>query len=233
MSHAPSDHDTNELLELLYGELDDARRATVERHVSGCQRCADELERLRVTANELDVWESPGASPAESAAVAAFALAEVRRDARRSPWWPLLAAAAGVALLFALGARVDVDGGRIELSLRVPWIDATPAAPATAPLDEDALRRLTDERIATLATELRADQLELARDVSLRESEERRRLVLALDRARTQHRRAVSDALDRLARGADRQTRRTHEALLEVASAVAVQLPTEANEVNR
>jgi anti-sigma factor RsiW len=91
----------DDLIDVLYGEADDATRRRFSEHAAGCVACRDELPALRGLRRDLQAWALP--------------LALVPRPARlrlAAPGWPGVAAAA--ALLLALGAGLSLSGAEVR-----------------------------------------------------------------------------------------------------------------------
>jgi anti-sigma factor RsiW len=76
-------HYGEELQDLLDGRLDSARRAEVEAHVAGCERCRRELEALRWVKTQVPAHISQVETPADVSARVRAALSEPPR----SVWW--------------------------------------------------------------------------------------------------------------------------------------------------
>ncbi|MHB9024935.1 MAG: zf-HC2 domain-containing protein [Armatimonadota bacterium] len=70
------------------GELDARRQALVREHLAACPACRCEFDRLRQTACALRAWETPAVDPGLSSALMERLAA---REARRLPWWHILA----------------------------------------------------------------------------------------------------------------------------------------------
>lgn len=124
------------LLDLAYGELGSAERMEVERHVSGCAGCTEELAaiaRTRAAARLLpDPAPTGGREELLRAARKAVARSGPSARPRRSRPAAWMAAAAVVLAVGAVTLRVLDAGPRRETDAeRV--VTVAPAAPATAP----------------------------------------------------------------------------------------------------
>jgi len=87
------------MMDLLYGEADEAARRAVEAHHGACAACAEEYAALRGLRRQLSAWTLPAAAP------------RLPLAPRRA--WPGLAAAA--AVLLAVGALAGAAAAGAEL----------------------------------------------------------------------------------------------------------------------
>lgn len=120
------------LIGYLYGECDAAERAEIDRHVTGCETCREEIAGLNATRQDLLAWEVP-----EHVSVwKPFA------PARQRPWWrevPAWAFAAAAGVMFLIG----VSGGVVAQSMLLrPVATTAEVVPAPAPaVTKDAVSR--------------------------------------------------------------------------------------------
>ena len=138
MSHLDPDHD---LLPFAFGELDDAGRERVARHLRECADCERELAALRALAGALPRALEP---PAESVVAARRRLD--RRLAQGAP-----------APVLRLGERLWVASAALAaavllLMLLRPYVDLSPPAlPASLQeLDRHAISRFIQDRLPRL-----------------------------------------------------------------------------------
>jgi anti-sigma-K factor RskA len=118
------DHDTQaeNVGAYLLGALSDVEREAFERHLSSCDRCRDEVERLRPAAEVLPRSVPPVAPPPS---LKASLMEIVEREARERsggraparrfrllPAWPARAWAAAAAVL-AVGVAIGIGIGRL------------------------------------------------------------------------------------------------------------------------
>ncbi len=216
----------DELAALLYGELEGDSSAQVERHLESCDACRGVLEGFARTKHALDAWSPPASGDAGDAWREAR---EVARGARRRSLVAhrkrsvLLGLAASLLVflgLSALGAELDWRAGRVTLSFELPWISSESELADAGDWTQE-MRRIAraaaDERLAAWD----ASQGGRLADWSLREAEERSRLVHAIDRARELDRESFANVLSSFQRGAAQEIRFTREAVTELASFVA------------
>jgi hypothetical protein len=141
-------HEAPRLLQLLEGTLDPVARREVERHVTSCEQCAEELRLLSAgfaAARSLAAASRPPAS----LGTRLHAALHRRRLRRRA----LAAAAVGAWLLssfaaYRLGAR-SMDDRAIDAAATYALFFIEPDWPPAAPLDRDGY--------AEHANQLRAD----------------------------------------------------------------------------
>jgi anti-sigma factor RsiW len=114
------------LIDYLYDEGDATEREVLSAHIASCLRCAEEVQAMQATREELRAWTPPDAVLGFQV-VAAPTSATVLRPAR---WWqqpmPAWAQVAAAVMLFSAGAALG--------ALRTTGApDAPPAVAATAP----------------------------------------------------------------------------------------------------
>jgi anti-sigma factor RsiW len=159
-------HPTNdELLDLVYDELDPARAQAVNAHVRTCGDCRAQLATWRGVRSELGRWELP--EPRRRVVVSTTA-------ASRTSWLRrTVRSAAAAVLLLAAGyglARFNAP---------------KPAAPVAA-IDTTALRaQLSRDVRNELARELRTQQLQFAADVITRQQDFQQAVATALTELET------------------------------------------------
>src|SRR5262249_51263565 len=90
----------DEMMDVLYGEADEATRRRVDEHHALCAECRDEMAALRSVRRELSKWSGP----------------EKRTTRLPRPGFRLPHLAAAAALLVAAGAALGLSGS--ELSYR-------------------------------------------------------------------------------------------------------------------
>lgn len=174
--------------------------------------------RLAALKGTLDAWEDP-ADPDDPCEVAARALREAPRPrVARAAWVPVVAGLTAATLLFtllvAMGARVEREGDRLALSLRLPWSagDAPQVAlPQPRLATEEQLFRIGQglaKQQAALEEQLREQQLDLAR---------------AVDSALIEERRRVATWLGTVTNQAARADERTRKAVAQLASRVSTE----------
>jgi len=227
-----------ELAALLYDEELEGRSA-LERHLAGCEACRAELEEMRAAQALLSRWEAP--ETAEDPAVLAAEAAA--RAVRRRRWprlvAPRLAGAAAAVLLVALvaaGTRVEIGGGRIAITVGLPWAEAGAGAWQDAPdwsRWEERARAIAADQVAALSADLAADlSADLTADQARRfvrwsndQNVERVRLVHAIDRARARDQQLFTSLLSAVGRETTQQNLATRGALIDLAAAVAERTP--------
>lgn len=91
--------DQGAMLDLLYGEADEATARTVRAHQEACAACRDEFAALQSVRHSLAAWTLRASR-------------RLRPGRRHQVWPPLLAAAAG--LLLALGASLGLSGSELR-----------------------------------------------------------------------------------------------------------------------
>lgn len=216
-----------ELAALVYGELDPARRAEVQRHVAGCAACGAEERDLRELRGRLDLWRVPlpGEDAAALAGEARRRAARQRAPLRRTLW--LSVAAVLLAALFAAGGSLRLERDALTLELRVPWKvgsmgSARRAAPAEEASQREAkLRRIAGELVDERAGLLAEQQLAWLREWSRLEEARRAALAWSFDQARAEDRELVARLIERaLARTAS-EDRLTRGALADLALVVS------------
>ena len=111
-----------EFVSLLYGELDEASRASLERHLDSCSSCRDECDANRRTLKLLDRWDAP-------TTLSSGARREPPIARRRRFVTPVLVGVAAAILAFVgltvFAADARIERGRVTLSWRMPGA-ATP-----------------------------------------------------------------------------------------------------------
>ena len=153
------------LPDLVHGRLGEVDTATMLAHIEACDACAAEVELLRAVRREaavapaIDVARVVAALPAPMVAPSIEAPA---RTTRRSAQWKVLATAAVVAIIAALGTQLNDGRARIG----VPSVALNPAtaeanSPAVAAGEEAAslafvasVDDLTDDQLEQLLGEL-------------------------------------------------------------------------------
>jgi anti-sigma factor RsiW len=208
--------------ELVYGEIGPEPRGELERHVEACLACREELDELRATVAELDLWKlEPAAGDARAIAAAARAGATLGRCRRRVPARALwIAAAAGLVFLCALGSDVRIGNGELVLRLGLPGAPpravGEPIAAVPAAFDEARVVAIAREEVARHS----AEEALVLDDLSAAQVRERARLIEALDRARASDRRLLVELVDSLASRNVQENARTRDALVELAALV-------------
>jgi anti-sigma factor RsiW len=91
----------DDLIDVLYGEADDATRRRFSEHAAGCAACRDELPGLRGLRRDLQAWAVP----------VALVPRPTRLRLASSDWRGIGAAA---ALLLALGAGLSLSGAEVR-----------------------------------------------------------------------------------------------------------------------
>src|SRR5687767_10420053 len=128
------------LVAYMYGEVDAAVRAQVDRHLASCAACAAEVTALGDVRAELGSWIPPDVELGFTIVRKSEQPANVLRPAR---WWrtvPVWAQAAAAVLVVAAGlgiANVQVRSGPEGFSVSTGWMNAPVAAPASAPAAND------------------------------------------------------------------------------------------------
>ena len=154
--------DKERLVAYLYGEIGDSDRAAIERHLSTCATCAEEVEGLRAVRVDLGRWQPPDV---ELGFRVVREEMPVSRAWWRPPVWVPTALAAG--LMLAVGAavaNVRVEAGNGSVTLRTGWSQppvarqAAPAAPvASVPVKAGMSEADVRQALAALETKLRAE----------------------------------------------------------------------------
>lgn len=157
------------------GSLDERRRARMERHISGCERCRAELEMIRSVSGALRCVESPAMEPAHDLwAKVSARIADEPPPARHSTWltWLPAGAAAVLTAVIALsvwhpspapvrlaeggnksGARVAVTvGPPTKQAMRQESRSGTKAAVTTAPRAKRVVVSEPADRVALSAS---------------------------------------------------------------------------------
>ena len=137
-----TDRFAERLSDYLDGELDDAQRETLERHLEGCRACRDRLADLRIVLERLD--EAPTIRPAQDLwpALKRRIETEPRRAGNRSVAW-LLPAAAALALVGLLSIWRVVTGTGHAPPQAAPQL--TTALPISGPEALAPYRRAVEE----------------------------------------------------------------------------------------
>ena len=222
-----------ELLSLLYGEVELTRAQAIERHLAGCEACAREWHSLRGVSDLLSRWQLPesalaGAHEDETAGLAQSILERGvrRRRAARLALRPALVGLAAACVVFVtlsvFGGRVRYVGGELTFSLRAPWTETVPAGDdvSLAAL-EPRLRDIALHELAGLEARLEESHAHRLHDWSRFERERRLELVKTIDRTLIRDRATIAAWLKTLSAGTARESRRTQEALVDLAAYVA------------
>jgi anti-sigma factor RsiW len=169
----------NEIVALLYGEIDARTRAELEAHLETCASCREERDANRRTQQLLDEWDAPPLLVSASAA----------RAPRHRRWVPALVGVAAAVLAFAtlaaLGAEARVEHGRLIVSLRWPGAAAAsdPVEPVARAVVREELERVLGpivEEIVEVDRRAAAGQSFLVHAIDVRRSEDAERFQAAL-----------------------------------------------------
>ena len=164
-----------EIVAVLYGELDGVTAKALEQHVEACEGCRGQLELQRRTMRALDRWTLPELSSDLRPPVPTAASAPLGTSRRQNRWIRslFLGVAAGLlvfAALALLNARIRVADGKLTVSLRVPGtaeeMGTDAVTPALALLEED-IRQLHHRLEWSHVTLARAIQLGREQDASV------------------------------------------------------------------
>jgi hypothetical protein len=159
----------DDLMDVLYGEADDAARRRFDAHAAACAACRRELPELRRLRGDLRAWTVPPQLVGPS-----------RRFGRPALFsWPGLAAAAG--LVIALGAALGLSRAELRYDDRGVSLRFGTGADAQAALaaHETDHRREIEALKAALAAEPRgADEPVLQRVQAMIDASESRQATL-------------------------------------------------------
>jgi anti-sigma factor RsiW len=128
------------LVAYMYGEVDAAVRAQVDKHLAACAACAAEVTALGDVRAELGSWIPPDVELGFTIVRKSEQPATVLRPAA---WWrtvPAWAQAAAAVLVVAAGlgiANVQVRSGPEGFSVSTGWMNAPATAPAAVPANND------------------------------------------------------------------------------------------------
>jgi hypothetical protein len=128
------------LVAYMYGEVDAAVRAQVDKHLATCAACAAEVTALGDVRAELGSWIPPDVELGFTIVRKSEQPANVLRPAQ---WWrtvPAWAQAAAAVLVVAAGlgiANVQVRSGPDGLSVSTGWMNAPAPAPVAVPANND------------------------------------------------------------------------------------------------
>jgi putative zinc finger protein len=147
------------LVAYLYDEIGDADRAAIERHLSTCAPCTDEIESLRAVRLDLGRWQPPDAE-------LGFRIVRETAPAARAWWrppvWVPTALAAGLVLAAGAAlANMHLEVGNGGFTLRAGWsqppvtTQAAAPAPATASVPVKAGMSEAEVRQALAALEMK------------------------------------------------------------------------------
>lgn len=113
------------IIGLVYGELEDAERAAVESHLHACAECRNEVAELRAARGHLAAWAPPepdfGFEIVRSTPRLAPASATPAPRFRFAPAWGLAAAAVLVLATAAAIANIEVRYDAQGLVVRTGW----------------------------------------------------------------------------------------------------------------
>jgi hypothetical protein len=157
----------DQMLDVLYGEADDASAASFERHVSVCSACRAEFAQLGELRTTLKAWTLP--RPRRS----------VRRFTPPRYFW---AAAAAALVILALGGALGLAGFEMRLergplTVRLAGAPSSNPARAVAPAQPQVA---SDAARPVAATPALDDEIVLQRVAEMiRQSETRQRLAYA------------------------------------------------------
>jgi anti-sigma factor RsiW len=158
-------HPTNEeLLDLLYDELEPARAEEIDAHVFNCDACRAQLAGWRGVRNELGTWELPESSRR--------IVVTSTPPTTRAAWWGRSFRAAAAAVLL-------VGTGYGLARFNTP----KPPAPQTAAVDLNALRAQVARDVRSdLGKRLRDQQLQFAAEVLERQQDFQQTVGVSLDK---------------------------------------------------
>lgn len=160
-------HPTNEqLLDLLYHELEPASAETIAAHVRECAQCQTQLASWRGVRTELAAWDLPETTSTTPASFAASLTTPRTTWLRRT----LTAAAAAVLL-------VGTGYGLARFNTPAPVAPVATAAVNTAELRAQITRELRDE----LGKELAARHLQFAKQMRESQQDLRQAVGASLD----------------------------------------------------
>ena len=159
MSNPFTCDDKATLVAYMYGEVDAAVRAQVEKHLASCAACAAEVMALGDVRAGLDSWIPPDVD-------LGFQIVRKHEESpnvlRPAAWWrtvPAWAQAAAAILVVAAGlgiANVQVRSGPDGFSVSTGWMNAPAAAPVAVPADNDEWKTALVSLEQQLRNEIRA-----------------------------------------------------------------------------
>ena len=159
MSNPFTCDDKATLVAYMYGEVDAAVRAQVEKHLASCAACAAEVMALGDVRAGLESWIPPDVE-------LGFQIVRKHEESpnvlRPAAWWrtvPAWAQAAAAILVVAAGlgiANVQVRSGPDGFSVSTGWMNAPAAAPVAVPADNDEWKTALVSLEQQLRNEIRA-----------------------------------------------------------------------------
>ena len=118
------------------GDLPAAESAALERHLSECRSCRDEVEAIRGSQRLLKDLSAESLQPAVYSAVRARVMARIQRPSRASRWrWAAAAAALACGLMLMMVLRRPSVPARPPAAARAAAVQPVTAPPRTAQPD--------------------------------------------------------------------------------------------------